>query len=88
MSRELQGTVRIRAGTAADLPRLNELYNHYVARTPATFDITPITPRARVLTSFEATFGVLYIAIVIAGLVGASRRSPPPGGRKNEAQGG
>ena len=43
MSRELLGAVRIRPGAAADLPRLNELYNHYVARTPATFDITPIT---------------------------------------------
>ena len=42
MSRDLHEAVRIRPGTAADLPRLNALYNHYVARTPNTFDITPI----------------------------------------------
>ena len=42
MSEDLQEAVRIRPGTAGDLPQLNELYNHYVARTPITFDVTPI----------------------------------------------
>jgi phosphinothricin acetyltransferase len=35
--------VEIRAGRAADLPALTEIYNHYVLHTPATFDIDPFT---------------------------------------------
>ncbi len=30
---------RIRTATLADLPRLTEIYNHYVRETPITFDI-------------------------------------------------
>lgn len=47
MSGELEGAVRIRPGTAADLPGLNELYNRYVAGTATTFDVTPISPSER-----------------------------------------
>lgn len=31
----------IRAAARADLPRLTEIYNHYVVNTPITFDIEP-----------------------------------------------
>ena len=33
----------IRAATAADLPALTEIYNHYVLTTPITFDLEPFT---------------------------------------------
>jgi phosphinothricin acetyltransferase len=34
-------TAVIAAGTADDLGRINEIYNHYVVRSPATFDLEP-----------------------------------------------
>lgn len=37
----------IRAATAEDLPRLTEIYNHYVLHTPITFDIEPFTLEQR-----------------------------------------
>ena len=37
--------LRIRAATTADLPRLTEIYNHYVIHTAVTFDIEPYTVR-------------------------------------------
>lgn len=47
MSRSRQDATLIRPGTAADLPRLNELYNHYVTHSASTFDITPIEASER-----------------------------------------
>src|ERR1700730_9744799 len=40
--------LRIRAATRADLPRLTEIYNHYVIHTADTFDIEPYTVERRV----------------------------------------
>ena len=40
-------TIRIRPATRADLPRLTEIYNHYVIHTPVTFDIEPYTVERR-----------------------------------------
>ena len=37
----------IRQGTPSDLATLNDIYNHTVRETPATFDITPIPIRRR-----------------------------------------
>lgn len=31
----------IRPAVRSDLPRLTEIYNHYVVHTPVTFDIRP-----------------------------------------------
>ncbi len=47
--------VRIRAAQANDLPRLTEIYNHYVLHTPVTFDIEPQTldQRARWFAQFS-----------------------------------
>lgn len=45
-------TVRIRPASRADLPRLTEIYNHYVIHTPVTFDLEPYTVERRV-TWFE-----------------------------------
>ena len=33
----------IRAARGEDLPRLTEIYNHYVVHTPITFDLVPYT---------------------------------------------
>lgn len=37
----------IRDARAADLPRLVEIYNHYVIHTPITFDLEPFTVEQR-----------------------------------------
>ncbi len=39
--------LRIRAATDADLPRLTEIYNHYILHTAFTFDIEPFTVERR-----------------------------------------
>ena len=39
--------VTIRAATRADLPRLTEIYNHYVINTPITFDVAPFAAEGR-----------------------------------------
>ena len=37
----------IRPGTIDDLPRLVEIYNHYIVNTPVTFDLEPHTVEER-----------------------------------------
>jgi len=37
----------IRAANRGDLPRLIEIYNHYVIHTPTTFDVEPFTVASR-----------------------------------------
>ena len=39
--------VRIRPAIHTDLPRLTEIYNHYVIHTPITFDLEPYTVERR-----------------------------------------
>ncbi|HZD95370.1 MAG TPA: GNAT family N-acetyltransferase, partial [Candidatus Sulfotelmatobacter sp.] len=39
--------VSIRPASRADLPRLTEIYNHYVVHTPVTFDLEPYTVERR-----------------------------------------
>jgi len=39
--------ISIRAAVRNDLPRLTEIYNHYVIHTPVTFDIEPYTVEGR-----------------------------------------
>ncbi|MBI5287833.1 MAG: N-acetyltransferase [Chloroflexi bacterium] len=39
--------VHIRPGTLRDLPRLVEIYNHYILHTPVTFDLEPVTIEQR-----------------------------------------
>jgi phosphinothricin acetyltransferase len=40
-------TVAIRPASLDDLPRLTEIYNHYVINTPTTFDTEPFTVEQR-----------------------------------------
>lgn len=35
--------ISVRPASRADLPRLTEIYNHYVLHTPVTFDLEPYT---------------------------------------------
>src|ERR1051325_184374 len=44
--------LRLRPAVRDDLPRLTEIYNHYVIHTPITFDLEPYTVERRV-TWFE-----------------------------------
>ena len=37
----------IRPARPEDLPRLTEIYNHYIVHTPITFDIDPVTVEER-----------------------------------------
>jgi phosphinothricin acetyltransferase len=37
----------VRAGTATDLPAINDIYNHYVLHTAITFEVEPVTMTAR-----------------------------------------
>lgn len=39
--------VLIRPAEPGDLPRLTEIYNHYVVHTPVTFDVEPYTVEGR-----------------------------------------
>ncbi len=39
--------ISIRPSTLGDLPRLTELYNHYIVHTPVTFDVEPYTVEGR-----------------------------------------
>src|ERR1700757_4784098 len=40
--------IHIRSALRSDLPRLTEIYNHYVIHTPITFDLAPHAVEARV----------------------------------------
>jgi phosphinothricin acetyltransferase len=44
--------IQVRAASKADIPRLTEIYNHYVLNTPVTFDLEPYTVERRA-TWFE-----------------------------------
>lgn len=56
------------AGEAVDFPQL--IYVTFITQTSCGFgDIIPTTPQARTILLFTAVTGVLYIAIMIAGIV-------------------
>ena len=73
---------RIRAATITDLPRLTEIYNHYVTHTPVTFDIKPYSVEER--SAWFGQFGSSgrYRLLVaegdagIAGYTGSTRFRP------------
>jgi phosphinothricin acetyltransferase len=39
--------MRVREGRSEDVPRLLEIYNHYVEHTPITFDVEPLSLESR-----------------------------------------
>lgn len=76
--------VIIRPAKLEDLPRLTEIYNHYVVNTPITFDLEPYTVERR-LTWFEqfSTTGRHRLLVakfddVVIGYAGTTRFRPKP----------
>jgi phosphinothricin acetyltransferase len=73
--------VRVRAATFDDLPAMNDIYNYWVDRSPATFDLEHMTPDWREAWYRERT-GAGYPVLVadvqgaIAGWVCLSKWSP------------
>jgi phosphinothricin acetyltransferase len=71
----------IRSATAADLPALTAIYNHYVVHTPITFDLEPFEPEQR-RAWFDAHVGGRHRLVVaeeggaIAGYASTSRWRP------------
>jgi hypothetical protein len=70
------------AGRAATEFRLSTaIYFSFVTLATLGYgDVVPKSELARGLAVFEAVGGQLFIAVTIAGLVGARRRAPPPSG--------
>jgi phosphinothricin acetyltransferase len=74
--------ILIRPAVRGDLPRLTEIYNHYVIHTPVTFDIEPYTVerRAEWFAQFGATgryrLVVAEEAGVVLGYAGTTRFRP------------
>lgn len=71
--------ILIRVATFDDLPRLTEIYNHFVVNTPVTFDLEPWTVERRA-TWFEQFGAVgryrLFVAAegdVVVGYVGTTK---------------
>jgi phosphinothricin acetyltransferase len=44
----LTAALHLRPALPSDLPRLTEIYNHYVVNTPITFDVEPKTVESRI----------------------------------------
>jgi phosphinothricin acetyltransferase len=73
---------RIRAAVRGDLPRLTEIYNHYVVNTPVTFDLEPYTVERREswFAQFAATGRYRLIVAeengIVMGYAGTTRFRP------------
>ncbi len=73
---------RIRAAVRSDLPRLTEIYNHYVVNTPVTFDLEPYTVERREswFAQFAATARYRLIVAaengIVMGYAGTTRFRP------------
>lgn len=76
--------VVVRPAVRSDLPRLTEIYNHYVVHTPVTFDVEPYTVERREewLAQF-ATSGRYRLLVAeqggtVVGYAGTTRFRPKP----------
>ena len=73
---------RIRAAVSSDIPRLTEIYNHYVINTPVTFDLAPHLPENRMawFSQFAATGRHRLLVAeengVVLGYVGTTKFRP------------
>ena len=76
--------LRIRPAATGDLPRLTEIYNHYVIHTPVTFDIEPYSVEKRVVWFEQFRASGRYRLLVaegdsgIVGYAGTTRFRPKP----------
>lgn len=71
--------VNVRPAMRADLPRLTEIYNHYVINTPITFDLKPLVVEERARW-FEEHAGIarhrLFVAEAAGTVVGWAGTGP------------
>ena len=73
----------VRNAVAADLPALTAIYNHYVERTPITFDVVTVQPEQR-RQWFDDHGGGRHVLLVaeehaaIVGYASTSRWRPKP----------
>jgi len=49
----VNSSLAIRSGKADDVPRITEIYNHYIANTPISFDIEPWSVEQRLSLWFS-----------------------------------
>ncbi len=74
----------IRAARRDDLPRLTEIYNHYVEHSPATFDVRPWRVEERIpwfeQFSEKGRYRLLVAELdgAVAGYAGTTRFRPKP----------
>jgi len=74
--------ISIRPAVRADLPRLTEIYNHYVIHTPVTFDLEPYTVERREAWFSQFAASGRYRLLVaeesdaVAGYAGTTRFRP------------
>jgi phosphinothricin acetyltransferase len=74
----------IRSAQPGDLPRLTEIYNHYVVTTPITFDLEPYTVERRMawFEQFATTRRHRLLVAewngVVIGYAGTTRFRPKP----------
>lgn len=76
--------VRVRPAAIADLPRLTEIYNHYVVHTPVTFDIEAYSVEKRSIWFAQFAPAGRYRLLVaeagpsVVGYAGTTRFRPKP----------
>lgn len=76
----------IRTATAADLPALTAIYNHYIATSLATFDTEPFADRSEWFSHYGDPPYVLLVADldgVVAGYASSSQHRPKAGYRSS-----
>ena len=56
--------IKTRVASKTDLPRLTEIYNHYVVHTPVTFDLKPYTVEGRLIWFEQFALGGRYRLLV------------------------
>ena len=77
-------TIQIRAANTSDVPRLTEIYNHYVLHTPVTFDLEPYSVAKRMVWFQQfSTVGRYRLLVAqeqgrVIGYAGTTRFRPKP----------
>src|SRR5262245_36668460 len=71
-------TVVVRSADDDDAPAINAIYNHYVATSPATFDVEPMSPERRLAWLAERPGGPHRVVVALDNgfLVGFASSGP------------
>src|ERR1700733_2608800 len=76
--------IQVREAIKTDVPRLTEIYNHYIVNTPVTFDVEPYTVERRMTWFGQFSFTGRYRLLVaeeeglVIGYAGTTRFRPKP----------